>query len=44
MDDRELSDAEWEQEIRTAVVEFRRALWQERRKDRVERGKNPWLL
>lgn len=44
MDERELTDVEWEQEIKTAVVEFRRALWAERKKDRAEREQNPWLL
>jgi hypothetical protein len=44
MNDRELTDAEWDQEIRQAVVEFRRALWLERTRDRAERETNPWLL
>lgn len=44
MEDRELSDTEWAQEIRQAVVEFRRALWTERKRDRAERETNPWLL
>lgn len=44
MDEREMTDAEWEQEIKSAVVEFRRALWLERKKERAERERNPWLL
>lgn len=44
MNEPELTDAEWEREIRQAVVEFRRAIWQEKKRDRAERETNPWLV
>jgi hypothetical protein len=44
MDERELTDAEWDEEIKEAIVEFRRALWTEKRRDRTARGANPWVL
>jgi hypothetical protein len=39
----ELSDVEWEREIRLAVAEFRKAIWQEKKRDRAERESNPWM-
>lgn len=39
-----MSDAEWDQEIKQAIVEFRRSLWLERKREREERETNPWLL
>lgn len=41
---RELSDAEWDDEIRTALVAFRRARWEERRGKTQQRHVDPWVL
>jgi hypothetical protein len=38
---RELSDAEWDDEIRTALVAFRRARWEEKK---ARRNVDPWVL
>lgn len=40
---RELSDSEWDREIRVALVAFRRARWQDRQA-REARGFDPWVL
>lgn len=46
MDDRELTDAEWQRELREALIGFRKSGWTDRaqraRKD--ERRTDPWML
>lgn len=47
MNDRELTDEEWSNEIKEALVAFRKARWQERRtRERRDGGPrlDPWTV